>query len=285
MTWEETIQYIRTQPQFSELVQKAYFEEQLELNVERFRSSEEYQETLALIKKYTPQATHIFDIGSGNGISAIAFALDGYQVVASEPDPSNTIGAGAIRKLKNFYGLTNIEIYEQFAETIDFKENKFDVVYVRQAMHHAYDLNQFIANIARLLKKGGILFTVRDHVIYNEADKAWFLENHPLHKFYGGENAFTKEEYQTAFIKAGLSVELSLGHYDSVINYFPLTKSEFAKRLHQQEVYYKNLLRNKLGVIGSIPFVFEVFKKVKLKDKLLNEAYLPGRLYSFIARN
>lgn len=284
MTWEETIHHIRTQPQFSELVQKAYYEEQLELNVERFRSSEEYLETLTLIKQYAPQAIHILDIGSGNGISAIAFALDGYQVVASEPDPSNTIGAGAIRELKNYYGLTNIDVYEQFAETIDFKEQKFDIVYVRQAMHHAYDLNQFVTNIARLLKKGGILFTVRDHVIYNEADKELFLETHPLHKFYGGENAFTKEAYQTAFTEAGLSLELSLGYYDSVINYFPISKNELAIELDKQIQIHKNVLKQKLSFIGSLPFVFDLYKKVKLKNRILNEDSIPGRLYSFIAR-
>lgn len=285
MNWEETIQYIRTQPQYNELVRTAYFEEELELNVERFKNSEEYQETVTLIKQYAPQATQILDIGSGNGISAIAFALDGYRVVALEPDPSNTIGAGAINRLIKFYSLTNITVYEQFAETIDFKEQKFDVVYVRQAMHHAYDLNLFIFNIARLLKKGGILFTVRDHVVYNDNDKAWFLEAHPLHKFYGGENAFTKEEYQTAFIRAGLSIELCLSYYDSVINYFPLTKKELLLEFNRQEQMYKNQLKKKLGSIGAIPLVFDLYKKIKLKGKILNEAAIPGRLYSFIARN
>src|SRR6516165_567809 len=98
MTWEETIQFIRTQPEYKKLVEQAYFEADLPFNVERFKSSEEYQSTKKLIEEYIPlkSSTKLLDIGSGNGISSIAFALDEVQVVAVEPDPSLTIGAGAI---------------------------------------------------------------------------------------------------------------------------------------------------------------------------------------------
>ena len=73
-------------------------------------------------------------------------------------------------------------------------------------MHHAQDLNKFIKESARVLKRGGHLFTIRDHVIFNESDKEWFFQNHPLHKFYGGENAYTAEEYRNAFQQAGLVI-------------------------------------------------------------------------------
>ena len=116
MTWEETIQFIRTHPAFAELVEKAYFDENLSLNLERFKGSEEYKETIRLINHFSPGAKTLLDIGSGNGISAAAFAMDGYLVTASEPDKSETVGAGAIRKLKNKYALSNLEIFEDFAE-------------------------------------------------------------------------------------------------------------------------------------------------------------------------
>src|ERR1043166_1210842 len=101
MTWEETIKFIRTQAEYKELVRLAYFEEDLVLNVERFRSGPEYAETK---KKIRAQAgdhgkVRMLDVGTGNGISAIAFALDGFEVDALEPDPSDTIGAGAVTRL------------------------------------------------------------------------------------------------------------------------------------------------------------------------------------------
>ena len=100
MNWHETIIYIRTKPEYKFLVEKAYFEEDLPLNVERFRNEEEFKETLILLKKYAPNAKNILDIGAGNGISSVAFALAGYNVTVVEPDASDTVGAEAIRKLK-----------------------------------------------------------------------------------------------------------------------------------------------------------------------------------------
>ena len=92
MNWHETIEYIRTRPEFNELVEKAYLEEDLPLNIERFRNSEEFVETLYLIKKCVPNALSVLDIGDGNGVSSISFALNGYDIVSIELDSSDTIG-------------------------------------------------------------------------------------------------------------------------------------------------------------------------------------------------
>jgi SAM-dependent methyltransferase len=285
MTWEETIQYIRTLPEYSELVEKAYFDENLALNVERFKASEEYQETLQLLKKYAPHAKSILDIGSGNGISAIALALDGYRVTVSEPDPSDTVGAGAVRALKAHYGISDMEIYEEFAENIQFPEGKFDVVYVRQAMHHAYDLPQFIRNLSQLIRTGGILMTIRDHVVFDEADKQRFLQHHPLQKFYGGENAFTHEEYTQAMNGAGLQVVETLRHFDSVINFFPLTKEQFQANILSKENEIKNNLISKIGFLGQIPLLQALFQKRVgySRETFYDERHVPGRMYSYVS--
>lgn len=286
MNWEETIKFIRAKPEYKDLVEKAYFDEDLSLNVERFRSSEEYKETKTLLRNYLPSAQTILDIGSGNGISAIAFALDSYNVTVSEPDPSDTIGAGAIRKLKDYYGITNLAIHEEFAERINFTSESFDVVYVRQVMHHAYDLKEFIKNLSRLIKPGGLLLTVRDHVIYNDHDKTWFLESHPLQKFYGGENAFTEVEYKEAMEQSGLNIIKRLKHFDSVINYFPLSVKEYNESFIKKEAQIKEHLIKKIGLIGKLPFVLSMYKK-KIgfnRNTIFDEKNIPGRMYSFIAQ-
>lgn len=275
MTWEETIQLIRTRPEFQFLVEKAYFEEQLSLNVERFRKSEEYREILSKIKQYAPDAKNILDIGSGNGITAIAFALDGYEVTTVEPDPSNTIGAGAIRSLKAEYRLSNITVHEAFAEEINFEDGSFDIVFARQCMHHAYDLSKFVSEMSRVLKKGGMFFTVRDHVIYDEEDKKRFLENHPLQKYYGGENAFTPAEYREAISNANLYLLEEIKFYDSVINYFPMSKRDF-----------ENKKRNMLSRFWErkLMYFFPNYKSRFITRQLsAEEIKVPGRMYSYIA--
>jgi ubiquinone/menaquinone biosynthesis C-methylase UbiE len=284
LTWEETIRFIRAQPEYNYLVDKAYFEEDLSLNVERFKQSEEFIETLKLLKQYQPNAKKILDIGSGNGISAVAFALEGYDVVTIEPDTSDTVGAGAIRKLKTHYNLTNLEVFEAFAEELQLPYESFDIVYARQCMHHAYDLEKFVAEASRVTKKNGLLITIRDHIIFDEKDKEWFLNNHPLQKFYGGENAFTPDEYKAAMIKAGLKIEKEIKYFDNIINYFPSSKDEISNMFAFAKSKALLNLNKKIGVLSKISFLKEMyFKKIGLsKESVYDEKKISGRMYSYL---
>lgn len=286
MTWEETIQYIRSVPEYKSLVELAYFEEDLVLNVERFKHSEECKETLILFKEYAPTAQKILDIGAGNGISCIVWALSGFQVTVVEPDKSDTIGAGAIRKLKAHYNLENLTIYESFAEEIAFESETFDIVYARQCMHHAYDLNKFVAEASRVLKRNGLFITIRDHVIFGDNDKKLFLNSHPLQKYYGGENAFEPQEYENAMKNAALTLKKRIKFYDNIINYFPRSRREVEDFMQNQKQKRKENLRNKVSFLAELPFFsflynFYLDKKVG-EIKPLDEREVPGRLYSYI---
>lgn len=273
-SWEETIIYIRSKPEYKNLVEKAYFEENLSLNVERFKDSIEFKETLKLLKKYNKSGNKILDIGCGNGISSIAFSLNGYNITAVEPDPSETIGAGAIKKLIDFYNLKNIVVFETYAEDIGFKDETFDVVYIRQAMHHANNLNKFISESTRVLKKGGVLLTIRDHVIFDEDDKKAFLDYHPLQKYYGGENAYKSSEYENAMTLAGLKIEKKIKTFENEINYFPITKSNIRK----------SKIKKLIGsvIIKLMPFLVSKSFKKEINDLLDERVYL-GRMYSYVA--
>jgi SAM-dependent methyltransferase len=255
-------------------VRDAYFDENLVLNVDRFIQSVEFKETLKLLKKYKGNGISILDIGCGNGISSIAFALKGYDVVAVEPDPSDTIGAGAIKKLIKHYNLNNVKVYESFAEDIKFDNQIFDVVYVRQAMHHANDLTKFINECARVLKVSGILMTVRDHIIFDDTDKENFLKTHPLQKYYGGENAYKSGEYVSAMLKAGLKMKKILRTFDSEINYFPINSISVKK------TKIKKYLYKIISIVA--PFLISAEKRQNVLG-LLNEKDFPGRMYSYIA--
>jgi len=268
MNWEETIKYARGKSEYSDLIKQAYLSDDLEDNVKRYRESEEYSEIKKLITKYGENAETVLDVGSGNGISAVSFALDGFNVVSVEPDKSETVGAGAVKILKRIYSLDNLRIIKSIAEEADVKNEEFDLVFVRQALHHAADLDKFVQNIAKYLKRGGLFLAVREHVIFDESDKQIFLKTHPLNGFYGGENAFTEDEYLTAFKKAGLDVVSVLLFFDSVINYFPMS-SENATKIKSQNVLVKILKK-----------LAEIMLK---RDYIIDERDIPGRMYSFIA--
>ncbi len=286
MNWHETILHIRTKPEYSFLVEKAYFEADLPLNVERFKNEEEFKETLKLLQKHAPNAKTILDIGAGNGISSVAFALAGYQVTVVEPDPSDTVGAEAIRILKKYYKLENLEIFEAFAEEIKFPDNNFDVVYARQCMHHAYDLDKFVAESSRVLKKDGVFMTIRDHVVFGEKDKQWFLEMHLLQKYYGGENAFSPDEYKNAMQKAGLELKEEIKHYENVVNFFPANAEDIKNHISNQYAQRKKFLVQKVGFLANIPpFIqmYNLYLDVKVgKIKPLDENNVAGRMYSYV---
>lgn len=287
MTWHETIEYIRTKAEFENLVRYAYFDENLVTNVERFKESEEFQETIRLLRELKPEAKTILEIGAGNGIAAINFARIGYDVTAVEPDDSGTVGAGAIEQLTGHYRLKNLRTFRNYAEEIGFADGSFDIVYIRQAMHHAYDLKRFIAESARVLSKDGILMTVRDHVIYGETDKQWFLQMHPLHKFYGGENAFTREEYRDAISNAGLEIIRELSHYETPINYSPVTRSEMEDAVRRKQQDLKAVLKRKISFLAMVPGVFSLYKiknGLTSTDRFFDEKAIPGRMHSFITR-
>ncbi len=286
MTWEEIIVKIRKDPSYADLVKYAYFDEDLLLNVNRFKESEEFTETLKLIETYHPTPVNsLLDVGAGNGISSASFALKGYNVTALEPDKSSTIGAGAIRLVKGKLNLENLQVVDGWAESIEFPNETFDVVYVRQAMHHANNLEKFVSECSRVLKKGGLLLTIRDHVIYDASDKKWFLKMHPLHKFYGGENAFTADEYKNAIKKSGLEVKTELKFYDNIINFFPITKEQ-KQRLEQGDARDLLLpLEKKIGGLSKNKWIQKLyFYLIKTDLKKLNdEKRIPGRMYSYAA--
>ena len=277
MNWEETILHIREDPEFEMLITLAYMEEDLELNVKRFQNSGEFKATLKLLERYCPHAQKLIDLGCGNGTTSASFALHGFDVIAVEPNPSLAVGAGAVRELKQKFSLENLKIVQDTAEELELNPGEFDVVYCRQSLHHASDLLKFVANAARFLRPGGIFMTTRDHVVFDEKDKIWFLENHPLQKFYGGENAYSPEQYKTAFQKAGLRVLLELKYWDSIINFYPLTRYEISKRRYR--FWFKTLFYP----------VWMIYNKVKQtpgkpnRRAGLDEKEIPGRMYSFLA--
>lgn len=287
MTWEETIKYIRNDKTYKNLVADSYLDSNLKLNIDRYGQSKEWAEIKLIFKKLNIKTTDLLDIGSGNGITAVNFALDGFKVSSVEPDPSITVGSGAIKFLKNELHLPNLNVIESFGENLPFENESFDVVFMRQALHHAHHLNTFIAEAARVLKKSGYLFCIREHVVFNSKDKLLFLENHPLQKFYHGENAFTLNEYKNAFKLAGLQPVTTLSYFESVINYYPTDISnKEAIRMNISEMLKKNL-KQKLGIIADISPLFFLYK---LADHLkfggpLDERRYPGRMYSFIQKN
>ena len=272
MTWEEAVQQLRNNKSNAQAVLDNYFEEDIFSSVERFRNSEEFAEVTKYIH---PSAKTVLDVGAGRGMASYAFAKLGLQVTALEPDKSNDIGSGAIRRIQQKFQLP-ITVVETMGEQLPFNDKTFDVVYARQVLHHANDLTQFCKEASRVLKPGGVFIATREHVITKEEDLNTFLNQHPLHILYGGEHAFTLNTYLQAIKNGPLSIKKIIHPYASVINYFPVSTDQLKSQFSQALVPF---MGKKLAeYFIQKPIVFALLTSIKALT--FNQ---PGRLYSFVA--
>jgi SAM-dependent methyltransferase len=269
--WEEAIEILRRDPQHRQLIYDAYLTSDLHENCRRFAQSAEFAETLRLIKDYRPAARDVLDIPSGNGIATHALAYAGYDVVAVEPDPSASVGRGAIATLLSGTNL-KARIVDACGEELPFDSDSFDAIYVRQGLHHARDLKAMLSEYARVLRPSGVLLACREHVVDNYGPSLQdFLNAQPDHQLYGGENAFTLPDYRAAFAGAELNVVEEIGPYDSPINLHPNTPESLADK-----------------ICGSAPgrilsLVLPKSLVAGLGMWQLKRSNRPGRLYSFVA--
>jgi SAM-dependent methyltransferase len=273
-TWEQAVAWLRLQPAQAELVLGAYFDDPLIHAATRYWKSEEWK----AVREYMPQSRGTaLDVGAGRGIASFALAKDGFGVTALEPDPSDLVGAGAIRALARESGVA-INVVEDFSERLPFPDQSFDFVFARAVLHHTSDLRAACREFFRVLRPGGTFVAAREHVITSASDLSRFLESHPLHRFYGGENAFPLGEYEGAISGAGLRLRATFGSCDSAMNYSPRSADDLRRELAR---------RLTMGIAGadsavtlglSLPGVWSIVSR--LVSRLDRR---PGRLYSFVA--
>jgi SAM-dependent methyltransferase len=271
LTWEEAVRWYRTQPGNDAEVRNNYFDLPVLQAAERYAAGEEFAEVLRLLGP--GGGRRVFEPGAGNGIASFALAKNGWQVTALEPDPSCEVGAGAIRAMAEQAELP-IEVVEDFGEKLPFAGGSFDAIFARQVLHHAADLDAMVKELARVLRPGCLCLATREHVADNEVQLVAFQNEHPLHKFYGGENAYPLARYLDSFAKAGLRIRQVWGPLESILNFFPGTETERQKTLRQ--VADHSYLR-----FGRLLAWSENFQRRQLQSFTARDQ-TPGRIYSFL---
>ena len=272
-SWEQAVATLLGEGKDPTLAKDCYFDGTALQAAQRYWASEEWQ---ALRRLLPPTAGTALDVGAGRGIASYALARDGWNVHALEPDPSMLVGAGAIRQIAAETGYS-IVVLEAYGEKLPFEAGRFDLIIARQALHHARDLPALLRELYRVLRPGGRLIAVRDHVISSHADLSRFLDVHPLHKLYGGENAYMLGEYTAAIRGAGFSLQDVIAPFDSPINYAPLTRAGLPSAIADRVPNVLHSRRFAARLLRSPPILKAALSVIKRIDNR------PGRLYSFVA--
>jgi SAM-dependent methyltransferase len=269
---DEAIHFLRADPASRDLVRDAYLGRDVVDSAKRFLASAEFTAVRALLGDRLDGAT-VLDVGAGTGIASAAFLASGAsRAIALEPDASDEVGRGAIGRLGSRPGL---EIVDGWGERIDLPDSTADIVYCRQALHHARDLPLMLRECARVLRPGGAFIACREHVVDDARQLEQFLAAHPIHRLAGGEHAYALDDYVDAIRAAGLTMQRQLGPWDSIINAFPMARTD-------QELadLPTTLLGQRLGQLGRL--LASAPGGAWLARRWL-ERPRPGRLYSFLA--
>lgn len=270
MTIDEAIRSLRRDPQWTDLVRDAYLGEDIADSIDRFARSAEFEEACRLLGDRIAGAT-ILDLGAGVGIASAAFKRRGAgRVIAVEPDPSDEVGRGAMTRA----GL-DVEVVAAYGEALPIASEAVDIVYARQVLHHARDLEALMAEIARVMRPGGLFLGCREHVVSGDGELESFRAAHPVHRLAGGENAYQLPRYLSAIVRSGLRIQAVIGPWDSVINAFPIVRSS-----EELSALPRDRLVRRFGAMGAI---MTRVPGIRRAMRWRIQRPVPGRLYTFVA--
>jgi 2-polyprenyl-3-methyl-5-hydroxy-6-metoxy-1,4-benzoquinol methylase len=274
LTWEQAVSHARETPEMAGLVELCYYDDPIERAAQRFRASEEWAGIMDLL---APEGgAKVLEIGAGRGIMSWAFASEGCDVTAVEPDPSALIGAGAIRQLCTLTG-KNVKIVDAVGERLSVPADGFDIVVCRAVLHHVSDLPQVCREVFRVLKPGGRFLAIKEHAADSAEELAAFLRAHPLHHLYGGEHAFPLACYLNALREAGFDRVKNYGPFDHPVSSAPAVTTSVIREMLTRAVASRTSLR--MGsFVASSDLAVTAYRRW-----LTHKCEAAGRLHSFLA--
>lgn len=155
----------------------------------------------AMLERPARDAAHpvrLLDVGADGTWSTARLAARGFDCVALDITDHLSM-ARIYRDQAPPYALVNVDMHEPV-----FRDGAFDVVTAFNVLHHSTRLEPLVANIARMLRQGGLLGFVEPYV-ENEAQRQAFGD---AQKEAGiNENVHTLEEWHRALTAAGLTLQ------------------------------------------------------------------------------
>jgi ubiquinone/menaquinone biosynthesis C-methylase UbiE len=155
-----------------------------------------------LIELLKPQADwRALDIATGAGHVALALAPSVREVIASDITPAML---STTAQLASERGLSNVRTEMADAEALPFRLFSFDLVTCRIAPHHFTRVDKFVAECARVVKRGGVLGIV-DNITTEDA--AHFVDGFERLRDPSHVHCLSMREWTTLLTQNGFEIE------------------------------------------------------------------------------
>ena len=264
-SWGDTVDLLAHDPRYSEFFSNSYLASEIIDSWQHYDESSEWKaiKDIVIAKLNVCPGSLAMDMPSGNGIATYALSQLGFDVMAVDPESSPYVGTGAIDNNIGVFS-SDVKTHNCFGEKLPFTEKTFDLIFVRQGLHHASDLQMMCKELYRVLKSDGLLIVAREHVVNNyTTGLTKFLMSQPDHRLYGGEFAYTLSTYKSALRDAGFEGVKTIGPYSNDINLSPRERNK---------ILGGSLLSKFLPNFIAF-FIYKCIRSVSRKN---------GRLYSFV---
>jgi ubiquinone/menaquinone biosynthesis C-methylase UbiE len=145
----------------------------------------------------------LLDIATGGGHTALAFAPYVREVVATDLTPRMLQVAEAFIREQ---GAANITFQLADAEVLPFRDADFEIVTTRIAPHHFPNPRQYVREVARVLRPGGV-FVLDDNMAPDDQELDLFVNRFEQWRDPGHVRNHTIMEWSEWMQDAGLVVE------------------------------------------------------------------------------
>jgi len=145
----------------------------------------------------------LLDIATGGGHTALAFAPHVHEVVATDLTPRMLEVAEAFIRQQ---GAANVTFLVADAEALPFPDADFDIVTTRIAPHHFPNPRQYVREVARVLRPGGV-FVLDDNMAPDDQELDVFLNRFEQWRDPSHVRSHTIAEWSQWMHDAGLRIE------------------------------------------------------------------------------
>ena len=139
-----------------------------------------------IIRSYTHLSKgSLLDLGAGIGAFASYLKNSGWAVTALEPDAQARKKAGDLHSIQ----------LEESSRLFEMEKDRFDAITLWHVLEHVHSLHEYIDQLKKILKPGGILFiAVPNYISYDAAmyKEFWAAYDVPRHLYHFSPIAMRK---------------------------------------------------------------------------------------------